>query len=72
MIKHILKFIKQRYGPKTRSFSLTATKTLDTISVDAFKMNVGALKITNYYSWSNELEVVLRGKGIWKFVDPTN
>lgn len=35
-----------------------------------FRLRVEPHKMTNYYTWSNEIEVVLQGKGIWKYVDP--
>lgn len=33
------------------------------------RFRISPLKTDNYYSWSNDLEVVLRGKGLWKFVE---
>lgn len=43
---------------------------MDSVSSDSLKLKVEPLRITNYYAWSNDMEVVLRGKGIWKYVDP--
>lgn len=35
---------------------------------DSFKMNGQPLIAGNYFMWSNEMEAVLRGNGLWKFV----
>ena len=32
------------------------------------KFRISPLTATNYYSWANDLEIVLRGKGLWKYV----
>lgn len=35
---------------------------------DPFKMRVKPLTANNYFVWSNEMEIILRGKGLWEFV----
>ena len=35
---------------------------------DPFRMRVQSLNAHNYYVWSNEMEILLRGKGLWQFV----
>lgn len=37
---------------------------------DHFKFRVTPLTAENYFAWSNDIEVVLRGKGLWKYVKP--
>lgn len=39
------------------------------MSYDFFKMKIKPLDATNYYVWSNEMDLVLRGMGTWKYVD---
>lgn len=41
----------------------------DASTSDIFKLKVQQLTATNYYVWSNKMEVVLRGTAIQKFVD---
>ena len=36
--------------------------------VDTSRYRIKPLSTTNYYSWSNKIELVLRGKGLWKLV----
>lgn len=36
---------------------------------DPFKFRVNPLTANNYFAWSNDMEIVLRGKGLWKYVD---
>lgn len=45
---------------------------MDTVSGDALKLEVKLLESMNYYSLLNEMEVVLRRKGAWKFDDPSS
>lgn len=35
---------------------------------DPFKMRVKALTSNNYFVWSNEMEIILRGKRLLEFV----
>lgn len=37
---------------------------------DSFKFRVAPLTAETYYAWSHDMEAVLRGKGLWKFVTP--
>lgn len=37
---------------------------------ESSRLKVESLKGTNYHPWSNKMEVVLRGKDIWKYGDP--
>lgn len=34
-----------------------------------FKFRVNLLDSNNYFSWSNDMEIILRGRGLWKFVE---
>lgn len=36
---------------------------------DLFKFRVKLLHATNYFLWSNDMKTVLRGKGLWRFVE---
>lgn len=42
---------------------------MDLLSGAAFKLKFEPPKATNNYLWSNEMEILLRGKVIWKCVD---
>lgn len=37
---------------------------------DVFNMSVTERNTGNYLSCSNDMEIILRGKGLWKFVAP--
>lgn len=39
--------------------------------IDASKIRVQLLNKENYYIWSNKLELILRGKGLWEIVNGT-
>lgn len=39
--------------------------------VDASRYHIKALTAENYYIWSNKMEIVLRGKGLWEIVTGT-
>lgn len=39
---------------------------------DPFLMSVQLLNAINYFTRSNDMEILLRGKGVWGFVDPTD
>lgn len=32
------------------------------------KFQIKKLKADNYFAWSNDMEVILKGKGLWKYV----
>lgn len=34
---------------------------------DGFKIIVADLTAYNYFVWSNEIEIILRGKGLWMY-----
>lgn len=34
-----------------------------------FKFRLSPLDSSNYFAWSNDLEVILRGRGLWKYVE---
>ena len=34
-------------------------------------LKIEQLHSQNYYMWSNEMEILLRGKGLWEFVEGT-
>lgn len=37
---------------------------------DPFCLKVEMINAHNYFKWSNEMEIFLRGKGLWKLVCP--
>lgn len=39
---------------------------------DLFNFHLKPLKMDTYYSWSNDMEAVLRGNGLRKFVERAN
>lgn len=45
--------------------------TLFDSSSDSTKLSVEKLNVTNYYIWSNKLELVVRGRGLWGFTNGT-
>lgn len=38
---------------------------------EGFKFRLSLLNAENHFTWSHVMEVVLRGRGFWKFVDPS-
>lgn len=36
---------------------------------DAPKFTLQKLNMTNYYLWSNKTEVILRRRGLWRYID---
>lgn len=36
---------------------------------DLSKFRVKLLNATKYFAWSNDMEIIFRGKGLWKFVE---
>lgn len=39
------------------------------LSGDSLKVKAGPLKAPNFFSWSEKVKIVFRGRGIWKYVD---
>lgn len=39
---------------------------------DLFKFRVTPLSADNYFSWSNDMQVILLGKGLWEYVVSTD
>lgn len=39
---------------------------------DPFRMRIQSLNAHNYFVWSNEMEILLRGKGLWRYVSDEN
>lgn len=61
--------MQQGYGFRARVIENNNISKIDVSTSDMFKLRVGPLKATNFYARSNEMEVVVWGEGIWKYVD---
>lgn len=41
-------------------------------NVDSFKLKVEPLEAHNFFTWPKKVEIVPRGREIWKYDDPTD